>query len=108
MNFQEQMKEDIKVCFNKDEFAILITHTFGNQSETIPVLFDEEAEIVLKSRNSEYGFEGSEALVPMITVQKEDSMNITSNSYFNINGIEYEVIHKPLTVDEMKIYLGRV
>lgn len=108
MNFQEQMNKDIEVCFNKDEFAISIIHTFGNDSETLEVLFDEDAEVILKSINKEYGFEGVESIVPMITIKKEDCSNIKNSSFFNINGIEYEIIQKSPTNDELKIFLGRI
>ncbi len=109
MNFQEQMRKDLTVCFNKSEFAISIVHTFGNESETIPVLFVENAQIILKKANEpDYGFEGVESIVPMITILKEDATNITISSFFNINNIEYEIIHREPTIDELKIYLGRV
>ena len=109
MNFQEQMRRDLTVCFNESEFAISIVHTFGNQSETIPVLFVENAQIILKKNNdADYSFEGVESVVPMITILNEDATNITIGSFFNINDIEYEIIHREPTIDELKIYLGRV
>ena len=80
MNFQEQMQEDLKVCFNENEFALPAVHTLGNIEETFNVLFDSEVEVIFNHDQ----YEGVSSMVPMITVQKIHSLNITNESNFLI------------------------
>lgn len=102
MTFQEQMEEDLKVCFNENEFALPAVHTLGNIEETFNVLFDEKVEVILEHDQ----YEGVTSLVPMITIQKIYSLNITNESNFLIDGINYEVVYKEPGNEIMKIYLG--
>lgn len=103
MKFQQLVQKDLKVCFNTDEFAKEIVHIFGNQEESLSILFDSKVEISLKADE----YEGNVSTVPMITVLKSESLNITNASLFNIEGIEYEVIYKDKNNDVIKVYLGK-
>ncbi|NQY22831.1 MAG: hypothetical protein HRT41_02275 [Campylobacteraceae bacterium] len=102
MTFQEQMEEDLKVCFNENEFALPAVHTLGNIEEPFNVLFDAEVEVIFNHDQ----YEGVASMVPMITVQMIHSLNITNESNFLIDGINYEVVYKEPGNEIMKIYLG--
>jgi hypothetical protein len=108
MSLQEQINIDLKSLFNPDEFGKTITHFFGDKDEPLDVNFFEKTEVVLDSSSSKYEFEGAMAVVPSITLPKDEGVNITEASTFTINGSDYEVISLAPTANIIRVYLGHI
>ena len=105
MSLREQIEKDMNNIYSVKDFAQVVTHNFQGSQEQINAIFSETSDVVLDDSKG-YEFEGATAGVPCITVKKSDADNITSNSTFIINEVEYEVIQKDTHDYIVKIYLG--
>lgn len=90
MTFKEMMNKDLDACLNLTEFGIASTHTYGELTETLTVVFDKSTDMVLE--RGEYA--GSEASLPALTLNTSKASNINSDSLFLIGTVTYGVIEK--------------
>lgn len=90
MNFKEQLKKDLDVFYNTEEFAVAALY----KDKEIPVIFTDEYEIE--------GIEGDK-----ITVKADDIPNIQEGDIFTIDGADRECINFEYTdKDKLEILVA--
>lgn len=80
MSFKDQIKADLDVFFNADEFAEEVEYYEGAISSSVIVqFFDEESGL-------------GDSLIRKLIVKCEDLPNLSKSGYFDIKTIKYGVI----------------
>lgn len=88
MSLKSLIGKDLGVIFKDGgDFTDEATHTFGESSETLWVIFDEEYEAVFENK----GYE-STSVVPCFVVPTAQASNIDSQSSFVIDGSNFGVV----------------
>jgi len=88
MSLKNLMTNDLDTIFKDGfDFTDKATHSFGESSESLNVIFDEEYEAVFENK----GYE-STSFVPCFIVPTSKASNINSQSSFVINTQEFGVV----------------
>ena len=104
MNFKEMIDDDLKACFDNQEFSIVALHYFASEDEELNIFFDEKTDVILEQ--GEYA--GVETTVPSFQIASFKAININHKSLFSINEENFGVIEVHKENDgTTKVYLDR-
>jgi len=80
MSFKDQLKLDLDVFFNIDEFAVEVIYHLGKTSTPVTVqFFDEESGL-------------GDSVLRKLIVKHDDLPTLSKDGYFMINEVKYGVV----------------